>query len=400
MFLAVRLPVVYRSNVRGAFAVHDGPKYLGRLILLLAASATLIAPGHLWSAPVPIGTPDTELDSLFQRSSGWTGADGDFSIPLSSNTTLWLFGDSWVGEVKDGRRANATMVNNSVAVQQIGQRPKFFYGSNTNGRPAAFITPADGHGYFWPFHGIRTGDGLHLFLEQVESVPGPAGGAFNFRMIGTWHALVSNPDDSPPDWRIVQEKLPFAEFGPNGGILWGSWLMREGEFIYIYGLDSRKVAGKKQNALVAARVSESHLAAWSDWRFYSDGEWQPDSKKLSPLCRGFPTEFSVTYVPGLGRFAAVYMQNAISGRIQLRLGSTPVGPWTEPMLLYECPEQSWPDKAFCYSAKAHPELAGTTNDLVVTYAANSWEFSNVVRDARLYWPRFVRVKLDALKTNP
>src|SRR5581483_9890843 len=101
------------------------------------------------------------------------------------------------------------------------------------------------------------------------------------------------------------------------------------------------------------------------------------------------------------RFARVFQPSSPSPICpeseKLRLAATPIGPWGEPSLIYECPEQSWPEKVFCYSAKAHPELAGAADELIVTYAANSWEFANVMRDARLYWPRFVRVKLDALK---
>ncbi len=395
--LAARLRIVYSSRMRKTVAAVSRLNHFRPTIPLLATFALMVTPGFLWSASVPAGKPAGELDVVFQRESGWTGADGDFSVPLSRDTTLWLFGDTWVGEIKDGRRTNTTLVNNSVALQRIGEQPKFFYGSKTNGHPAAFVTPADQRGYFWPFHGLRTGDGLHLFLEQVENVPGPAGGAFNFRMAATWHALVSNPDDPPPAWRIAQVKLPFGEFGPDGDIMWGSWLMRNGDFVYIYGLDSRKVGGKKQSALVAARVAEQHLGEFKEWRFYANGSWQSDPQKLSPLCAGFPTEFSISYLPGVGKFAAVYMEKAISGKIQLRLAATPIGPWGEPSLIYECPEQSWPEKVFCYSAKAHPELAGAADELIVTYAANSWEFANVMRDARLYWPRFVRVKLDALK---
>jgi len=138
------------------------------------------------------------------------------------------------------------------------------------------------------------------------------------------------------------------------------------------------------------------MGDWKEWRFYSDRAWQADPRKLSPLCAGFPTEFSVSYLPSLGKFAAVYMKDAISGTIQLRVALAPTGPWSEPLLLYQCPEQAWPEKVFSYSAKAHPEFARTTNELIVTYAANSWELSNVLRDARLYWPRFVRVDLNAL----
>jgi Domain of unknown function (DUF4185) len=358
----------------------------------LLASAVLAAPSD------PITTPAPELDSLFQRESGWTGADGNFSVPLSKDVTLWLFGDTWIGEIIHGKRTNTTLINNSIAIQQGRERPKFFYGAKPNGHPAAFITPADQRGYFWPFQGIRTPDGLYVFLQQVENTRGAAGGAFNFRMVSTWLAHVPNPDDPPPTWHIAQQPLPFADFTSQGSLMFGCSLLRDGDFIYTYGMDSRATNGKPQSALVVARVPESKFTNWNEWRFYRDGAWQPDPKKLSPLCPGFPTEFSISRLPGLDKYAAVYMGGPISGKIQLRLAPTPAGPWEEPVLIYQCPEQMWPEKIFCYSAKAHPELAGP-DELIITYAANSFEVGNVLNDPRLYWPRFVRLRLDALPNS-
>src|SRR5512135_69971 len=40
-------------------------------------------------------------ESLFQRTSGWTGGDGAYSAALGNDRFLWLFGDSLIGEVKD-----------------------------------------------------------------------------------------------------------------------------------------------------------------------------------------------------------------------------------------------------------------------------------------------------------
>jgi hypothetical protein len=359
--------------------------------LLLALLFTTF--GGLLAASEPIATPAPELDALFQRESGWTGADGSFSVPLSPDTTLWLFGDTWVGEIKGGKRTNTTLINNSVALQKGSERPQFFYGTKLTGKPTAFVTPKDRRGYFWPFHGVRTPDGLYLFLQQVENVPGKPGGAFNFRMAATWLGHVLNPDDPPPDWRITQEKIPFGKFGPQGDLMFGGSVLRDGDYLYIYGLDSRVVTGKKQNSLVVARVPEQHLGDFKQWRFFANGEWRAEVKKLSPLCPDFPTEFSISYLPALKKFAAVYMGGPISGKIRLRLAPTPTGPWGEPMLIYECPEQAWPEKVFCYSAKAHPELTTAPDELIITYAANAWELANVLNDPRLYWPRFVRFKV-------
>jgi Domain of unknown function (DUF4185) len=358
--------------------------WLASMALLLFIARDLSA------ASAPAGRAALEWDALFQRESGWTGADGNFSIPLSTNRTLWLFGDTWIGRIRNSKRIDATMVNNSVAIQYGHERPEFFYGATNTGKPTAFITPKDRYSYFWPFHGARTRDRLYLFLQQVESVPSESAGPFSFRIAATWLGCVRNPDEAPPNWKITLEKIPFSQFGSRESLLLGSFVLRDGDYFYIYGQNLRLVQGKSQRSLVAARVQAEQLGNFKEWRFYADGTWQSNPAKLSPLCPDFPTEFSITYLPALKKYAAIYVEGAISGKIILRLSESPIGPWDGPTLIYECPEQKWPEKVFCYSAKAHPELAAAPGELIITYAANSWEFGNL-SDARLYWPRFVRV---------
>jgi len=76
-----------------------------------------------------------------------------------------------------------------------------------------------------------------------------------------------------------------------------------------------------------------------------------------------------------------------------RTAPEPWGPWSSPTVIYRCPEAKWDKQIFCYAAKAHPMLSSATHELVITYAANSFDLAQVLTDARLYWPRFVRVKL-------
>jgi hypothetical protein len=47
------------------------------------------------------------------------------------------------------------------------------------------------------------------------------------------------------------------------------------------------------------------------------------------------------------------------------------------------------------SGLSHPELATAPDELLITYAANAWGFWDLFKEARLYWPRFVRVNLSA-----
>ena len=91
-----------------------------------------------------------ELDALFARTEGWIGADGAYSVALSSGRTLWLFSDTWVGEIREGRRTGATIVNNTVGVQEtLGEPVTYTVARDGAGKPSALIVPADGRGWFW-----------------------------------------------------------------------------------------------------------------------------------------------------------------------------------------------------------------------------------------------------------
>jgi hypothetical protein len=343
-----------------------------------------------------MGKAAPEWDALFQRESGWIGADGNYSIPLNRDTTLWLFSDTFVGRVKDGKRLDARMINNSVALQHGTNAPEFFYGTTTNGQPASFITPEHGspRGYFWLAHGIRTARGLYFFMQRVVTVQ--SGTPFGFKVQDDWLAEVTNPDAPPPQWRITQTQVPFTEVLEKGALIFGGAVLREGEYVYVFGGDSRPKAEKASapNGLVVARVPEKQLADFAQWRFLANGVWQEDYRKLTPVFPNVGSEYSVSWLPGRKEYAAVY-SDGIGGNIMVRLAPALTGPWGSPTQVYRCPEMDWPTKAFCYAAKAHPELATAPDELLITYAANAWNFWDLFKDARLYWPRFVRVNLGA-----
>lgn len=109
--------------------------------LVLAAAA----------APAVSVTELPQFDALFRRTSGWTGADVASTVPLAPGVTLWLFGDTWVGEIVDGKHVRAAMVSNSLAIQRGNQPPgarvEFFYTRPGTDKPTTLLVPAEG-GFF------------------------------------------------------------------------------------------------------------------------------------------------------------------------------------------------------------------------------------------------------------
>ncbi|UCF90624.1 MAG: DUF4185 domain-containing protein [Desulfobacterales bacterium] len=365
------------------FAQKYIPKVLPLILLLLFVAG--MPPPDVAVEPAP------QYDALFQRKDGWTGADGAYSVPLSDEVTLWLFGDTWIGPIRDGRHVNARIVNNSIALlagqEPVRARISFFEGRTPDGRLAAFFEPADGRGWFWPYHGILTPEGLYIFLMQIDRA-----GVSDFRVIGSWLGHVPNPRDPPTQWRIRQTKIPWAQFTCSGDLFFGSALLKDGNFIYIYGSDEEIINGFHRKYMILARVTESRLGEFDQWRFYTNGQWRPDFTAASRLGGGLANEYSVSLQPALGKYIAVYTEDGISGKIVARLAPQPWGPWGAPLTLHQCPEADWDPDYFCYAAKAHPAMAIRPNELIVSYVVNSMDFERMAADARIYRPRFIRVK--------
>ncbi|MGH7950950.1 MAG: hypothetical protein ACREFE_03380, partial [Limisphaerales bacterium] len=163
-------------------------------------------------------SPAPEWNHFFQKTNGWIGADAAFSIPLATNKTLWLFGDTFVGDVRDGKRVHARMIHSSIAIQHFGEAPEFFYPTNKNGGPESFMKSPDGKTDFWLMDGARSKRGLFFFMAQMKWINASA---FGFRTVGNWLAFVENPDDPPAGWKISRKKVPFDRFADGEKVSFG-----------------------------------------------------------------------------------------------------------------------------------------------------------------------------------
>jgi hypothetical protein len=339
--------------------------------------------------------PAVEWEAKFRGQDGWIGGDGAYSAVLDSGRVVWLFGDSLLGTVKDGGRPGAVMVNNTVGIQarRGADAPiRFVAGKSANGKAAAVFIPADAKGWFWPQAAVQIGNRLVVFLAQIDKTDDP--GVFGFKHVGQWLAVVENPNDDPEKWRMKQHQVPFAEFGPARARSWGSAVLAEGEYLYVYGYQElEKGIGKRQ--LTAARVPAVRVADFRAWQFRAAGNWSDRPGDAAPLAGGLATEFSVSRVPGGQGYVAVYTENGLGDRIIGRFAGAPAGPWSAPVLLYRCPEMAQDKGVFSYAAKTHPWAAG--DELMVSYCVNTWEFARLFRDERVYRPKVVRIKLGPAK---
>jgi hypothetical protein len=111
------------------------------------------------------------------------------------------------------------------------------------------------------------------------------------------------------------------------------------------------------------------------------------------LFKGLASEYSISFQPAMKKYVAVYADEGMSANILMRVSDTPIGPWSKPYKVYKCPEYKWHKTYFCYAGKGYPELPGP-DELIITYACNSTDLWQMAQDARIYHPRFLKIRFD------
>jgi len=361
-----------------------------RALLLLALAFGCSRATALESASAPPRAPLTqgvawpEAERLFRLDPAFLGGDAAISVPLQHDRVLWLFGDTFVAAKAGETRATATFVRNSVAIQE-GRDPtlasfRLFPRHTESGVPATFFEDTQG-GWFWPGQGLLLDGALTLFLERMASDPSP--GSLGFRAAGYAAVRIDNPDDEPPAWHL--SFLPVPDEGELH--LVGVSVLLADEHVYAY----------------AVREPGDHavmLLRWSRGAFRSGDLLQPerwagpergfarDAQPAVVIANG-AAELSVSSDPR-GGYLEVQSHGFGAAPIELRFAAALEGPWSEPVVWYR-PVGAPPASEIWYAGRAHPELRGA--ELIVTYATNSLDQQTLLRDTRLYFPRFVRSSL-------
>jgi hypothetical protein len=328
-----------------------------------------------------------EADSLFRRDGSWVGADGAYSVDLGKGRVLWLFGDTWIDPTGRGRRQGASMVSNTLGIQQ-GYDPsraaiRFFWRTSSDGVPGAFF-PDSGNHRLWPGHGVRLGDHLLLFLMVVE----PRSGGLGFE-VADWEAvLVSNPDEDPAHWNMAPLDTPpnrLRVIVGSGGVLRDSG--------YLYAFSAQEPTAQHDVYLVRWPENEVLLGRLDGMQWWGgDGEgWvsnRDEGPPAQPVFGDGQTEFTVHHDPHSRAFVEVQTMGFGPAAVVRRNAPRLTGPWSVPDTVF-VPAQTRFPRIMIYQGKAHPWLQGA--ELVVTYSTNSFEFADHLTEPWLYYPRFVRL---------
>lgn len=347
------------------------------------------------SLAAQITTAPTIQTDFFRYDHGWLGADAAYSIPVDAETTLWLFGDTFVGN----HRAESTMIHNSVAIRRCAGACVITYwwsGKNTAKQDSFFRTSHSN--YFWPLDGFMAGGHLYIFLEEMHATE--EGGAFGFDYSSIQLATVSNPTAQPDKWLIS-----YRTISQGNQVVPGIATVVVGEndqmYAYAFTLFRRSAREPFVGLIRCPLVDLAGTTGRILWRYLTNkSEWSDWTASTSPndawkAFSGNVTEMSVKYHAASKSWLAIFptpgfLTKTASYSSAARLS----GPWTEPRPFFHYPEMEEKDRrytpnVFCYAAKEHPELE-IKGELAFTYACNSQKEPEIFDDMRLYRPELVR----------
>ncbi|MEV0118906.1 DUF4185 domain-containing protein [Streptomyces sp. NPDC050844] len=344
------------------------------------------------------------------RADDWTGGDGTHSVRLPDGRLLWLFSDTFLGQVHappnpvgqphTWRDTTAPMVRNSAVVMSRS-------GTLQRTLPAPLFPDPAPNQWRWPV------------AAQVEPrSPGSADDVVRVllwtRATGTGPWIYGVPTGtevatlSLPDLRVEgivkvsdQQSVP----DPDKRVLYGTTAVDDDGWTYVFGGNDGQAAARPASHAYVARVPQGRLAEPGAWRYWDGKGWTKDGKPRSVLGdgerKGVGSAFTVVRVKGT--YVLFTMAAGTEGltTVTSYWACSPTGPWRGPTKSFAPPlpkDGAVRQDVAAYNPQAHPALS-ENGRLLLSYDVNWLDAvpasaqANVSRNVSLYRPRFVSLRI-------
>ena len=208
---------------------------------------------------------EVELDSMWCTrlmpglGGGVTGGDGAISIDLKDGRSLFMWGDSFFGDVVDDKRSKDSkfvMGNTFTIINEKGELETLYSGDLKN--PSAYI-PAEQDGdsprWYWPGDGFVKDGILHLFMSKFRKV---GEGSFGFEYMCCDYFRL----DVKTMKIIDKVNIPAAN---QNGVHYGHAVMPYQKAIYVYGTKSDSTGAKAVVHVAKAELVDNKLTNFVYW---------------------------------------------------------------------------------------------------------------------------------------
>ncbi|MFI2614657.1 DUF4185 domain-containing protein [Streptomyces sp. NPDC018584] len=344
------------------------------------------------------------------RTDDWTGGDGTHSVRLPDGRVLWLFSDTFLGQVHappnpagqphTWRDANAPMVRNSAVVMSRS-------GTLSRTLPTPLFADPAPQQWRWPV-AARVEPRSPGSDEQVVRV------LLWTRMAsqGPWIYGVPLATEvatlSLPDLRvegIVKVSDQQGVKDPEKRVLYGAAAVDDDGWTYVFGGTDAQATSRPSSHAHVARVPHGRLAEADAWEYWDGEEWGRGATSRPVLGdgkrKGVGSAFTV--VRDKGTYVLFTMAAGTEGltTVTSYWSCSPTGPWHGPAKGFEAPlpkDAAPRQDTAAYNPQAHPALGGDGR-VVLSYDVNWLDpvpasaQANVNRNVALYRPRFVTLRL-------
>ena len=361
-----------------------------------AMAAAVVCGGLLVALPAPPaqaalptgGMTAAQLNTAFgtygDTSGKWSGGDATTSIALPDGRDAWFFSDTLLGTVNadHSRPTSSPFIHNSIVVQDGTSLVSTRYGG-TASAPDSLVKPSDGSSdYYWVADGAVEGSVLRMFYQRMRAT---GTGSLDFTEVGT--ALVTYSLPALTVQSVVDLSL-------SSSIAWGSAVLQDGGYTYIYGSESTPSAVRFAHL---ARVPQGGLTG--AWQFWTGSTWSSSEADSARLLSGVGTGFGVQRVGSQVVLITEDTNLLFNPDVVAYTATAPTGPFAGPIELFTAPEPAQRDGNIVYDARLHPELAGS-GKLLVSYNVNNLTSSATYEDATIYRPRFVDITWPRPQPDP
>lgn len=391
------------------------------------------------------GTVASEWDNIFTQdgpgkgleptgASGWTGGDSTYSLLLPNGDTAFFFSDSYIGEwprtkgdgtvTRNSRGLRTTEIN---CPKPICDPPaSIFLARNSivilnksRTRMRTLVGPKNGNGVSTSYF-KDPGPGLNYWLgdavilrSRSESRPRLFVFLHKFDSALKFHgAAIAQLDPKT----LAIDKIVDVVGLPNLGIHWGTAMIEERGYLYIYGKGAPD--GKKQIFVARSKSANSitGLANASSWSAWNGKEWTNALEKALPIIPpgdSISDEFNVVRISVNAK--PVYVFAGIDTTapwgswrdITLYSSCRPEGPFTGKHVVYAMPESNSftvPGLAsdvrlrqhlVVYNPHIHPQFS-REGRILISYNINRTHNDDTIYIDG-YRPRFIYVPIAGLK---
>jgi hypothetical protein len=328
-----------------------------------------------------------QKDSLYTElfrplTGGWTAGDGTISIPLPDGRILWLFGDSYLDDV---RTSDTTLpclfqVRNVVMVQEGLKFRTLLDSSQTGVQRTLFRDyPWSDTTLYWPGSGFVEKDTIYIFLGKIKNDASIAN-------LGDYLAKMHYPDlkllsISPlPDFNKINFGVSVLFDSASG-------------YYYAYGVRPNWIVFEPY----IGRFKLDHIL--DRWEYYTGSEWSTDTAKAQKISDGAMcaaygvvkrnnTYYMISQdngflTPGAGRHLYAYRS------------SSPTGPFIGQQLLYTIEDKWKGEYLTTYNAMPHSEIYRDSLSIGYNVNGNDSTCKKDIWTERLnadcYRPKFVAI---------